>query len=91
MSDKFDAARRQDEPMGMEPDRVLAVASEWQGPQTVEEAKTFHDGFIAGATAYAAAVGHSCLKSENEKLREVMDAQGWQTIETFEKLTGRKV
>jgi hypothetical protein len=56
------------------------------GPQTHEEAKQFHEGFLAGATAYCAAVGHSGLKSDNPKLREVFDAQGWKTIETFEKL-----
>lgn len=31
------------------------------GPLSYEEAKHFHDGFLAGATAYAAAVGHSTL------------------------------
>lgn len=56
------------------------------GPQTLEEAKCFHDGFLAGATAYAAAVEHSTLKGDNPKLRELFDAQGWRTIEAFEKL-----
>ena len=57
-----------------------------QEPQTHEEARQFHEGFLAGATAYAAAVGHPTLKRDNEKLREVFDAQGWRTIELFEKL-----
>jgi len=56
------------------------------GPQTHEEARWFHEGFLAGVTAYCAAVGHSCLKSDNKKLREVFDAQGWRTIEMFEKI-----
>lgn len=56
------------------------------GPQTHEEARQFHEGFLAGATAYCAAIGHSCLKSDNPKLREVFDVQGWKTIETFEKM-----
>ena len=55
------------------------------GPLSYEEAKHFHDGFLAGATAYAAAVGHSTLKSDNEQLRSVFDAQGWKTIEAFER------
>ncbi len=55
-------------------------------PKTHEEAQFFHDGFLAGATVYAGAVGHSQLKSDNPKLCEVFDAQGWRTIETFEKL-----
>jgi len=59
--------------------------------KTVEEAKAFHDGFAAGATAYAAAVGHSCLKSNNDKMREVLAANGWRTIEEFERITGRTV
>jgi hypothetical protein len=55
-------------------------------PATHEEAKWFHEGFLAGATAYCAAVGHSCLKSDNGELRQVFDAQGWKTIEMFERL-----
>lgn len=58
-------------------------------PVTHEEARWFHEGFLSGATCYAAAVGHSTLKSDNEKLREVFDAQGWKTIETFKKLAGQ--
>ncbi len=61
------------------------------GPQTHEEARQFHEGFLAGVTAYCAAVGHSCLKSDNPKLSEVFDAQGWKTIEMFEKLAVRPV
>jgi hypothetical protein len=64
----------------------MASFSTFSGPITHEEAQQFHQGFLAGATAYCAAIGHSCLKSDNPKLREVFDAQGWRTIETFERL-----
>lgn len=67
---------------------IVAYATASPGPQTHEEARQFHDGFLSGATAYAAAIGHSTLKSNNPKLCEVFDAQGWRTIETFEKLSG---
>ncbi len=71
----------------IEAERVMAVSAQAApGPQTHEEAHQFHEGFLAGATAYAAAVGHSTLKSGNPKLCEVFDKQGWRTIETFEKL-----
>ena len=67
--------------------RAVTVASQDSpGPLTHDEAKQFHEGFLAGATAYAAAVGHSTLKSDNPKLCDVFDAQGWRTIEIFEKL-----
>jgi hypothetical protein len=56
------------------------------GPQTHEEARWFHEGFLCGAGAYAHAVGHSQLKSDNPTLREVFDVQGWKTIEMFEAL-----
>jgi hypothetical protein len=70
---------------------VMEVASQPSpGPQTVDEARQFHDGFLAGATAYAASIGHSTLKSDNEKLREVFDVQGWKTLESFEKLNSRQ-
>lgn len=65
---------------------IVAYATASPGPQTHEEARQFHEGFLSGATAYACAVGHSTLKSNNPKLCEVFDAQGWRTIETFEKL-----
>ena len=65
---------------------IVAYATASPGPQTHEEARQFHDGFLSGATAYAVAVGHSGLKCDNQQLREVFDAQGWKTIETFEKL-----
>jgi hypothetical protein len=65
---------------------IVAYATASPGPQTYEEARQFHEGFLSGVTAYCAAVGHSCLKRDNAKLREVFDAQGWKTIETFEKL-----
>jgi hypothetical protein len=61
-----------------------------EDPRTHEEARQFHEGFLAGATAYAAAVGHSTLKSDNPKLCEVFDAQGWKTIETFERIGARE-
>lgn len=69
----------------------MTASEDSPGPQTVDEAKQFHDGYLAGLTAYAAAVGASCLKSENEILRRLMDEQGWKTVETFERLTGRKL
>ncbi len=59
--------------------------------ETIEQVKAFHDGFISGLTAYAGAIGHSGLKSENETLRNLMDKQGWETIEEFERVTGRQV
>lgn len=84
--DDLDGGRlvKNDEVEGPEPMAVATYGPE--APKTHEEARFFHDGFLAGATAYAAAVGHPCLKSDNEKLREVFDTQGWRTIETFEKL-----
>lgn len=65
---------------------TAAAATDSPGPQTHEEARQFHEGFLAGAISYAFAAGHSGLKSKNPKLREVLDSQGWLTIETFEKL-----
>ena len=65
---------------------VTVAAQESPGPQTHEEARQFYEGFLAGATAYCAAVGHSCLKADNSKLNEVFDAQAWKTIELFEEL-----
>lgn len=66
----------------------MAVASHGpDAPKTTDEARFFHDGFLAGVTAYAGAVGHSQLKSDNPNLRELFDAQGWRTIETYEKLS----
>lgn len=62
-----------------------------QDPATMDEARQFHEGFLAGATAYAAAVGHSTLKRDNPQLRDVFEAQGWRTIETFERITGRRI
>lgn len=70
----------------------VTVASMPSGdPATVDEAKAFHDGFLAGATAYAAKIGHSTLKSDNTQLAEVFADQGWKTIELFERIIGRKV
>ena len=66
---------------------IVAYAPTSPGPQTHEEARQLHEGFLSGATAYAAAVGHSTLKSNNPKLCEVFDAQGWRTIECGESST----
>ncbi len=65
---------------------IVAYATALPGPQTLEEARQFHEGFLSGATSYARAVGHSTLKRDNPKLAEVFDAKGWKTVETFEKL-----
>ena len=73
-----------DEILTLEPKATAATDS--PGPQTQDEARQFHEGFLAGATAYCAAVGHSGLKSENPQLRDVFQAQGWRTLESFEKL-----
>ncbi len=35
----------------------------------------YYEGYIAGLTAYAAAVGHSGLKSQNELLRALMEQE----------------
>ncbi len=68
---------------------MTVAAQDTPGPQTHEEARQFHEGFLSGATAYAAAVGHSELKRDNPKLCEVFDAQGWRTVEMFEKIAGQ--
>lgn len=74
------------EPPDDEP-KPMAVASHGpEAPKTHGEAKFFHDGFLAGVTAYAGLVGHSQLKSNNPILAKLLDEQGWKTIETFEKL-----
>lgn len=74
-----------DESEIMEP---AATAQPAPGPQTHKEARFFGEGFKAGATAYAVAMGHSGLRSKNDRLRELMDKAGWETIEMFEKLSG---
>lgn len=75
----------------MTPDPVAAFNAEADTPKTIDEAKAFDDGFKAGLTAYACAVGHSGLKRENPELARLMDAQGWKTIEWFEKIAKAKV
>jgi hypothetical protein len=55
-------------------------------PRSYEEARWFHEGFLSGATAYAGAVGHSQLKSDNEHLRNLFDAQGRRTLETCSRM-----
>ena len=74
-------------PGELHPQEPTVCAAESPGPQTHLEALQFYEGFLAGATAYCAAVGHSCLKRNNPKLREVFDAQGWKTIEMYERLS----
>ncbi len=60
-------------------------ATDSPGPQSANEAKWLYDGYRAGITAYAAAVGHSTLRSKNPTLARLFDEQGWKTIELFEK------
>jgi len=76
----------------MDSENVMTPTTQpWEGPKTVEEALAFNKGFRAGATAYAAKVGHPTTRKDNEALVAVLDEQGWKTIELFEKLTGRRV
>ena len=68
--------------------RVMQVSTEpWAGPQSHEEARCLHEGFIAGLTAYARESGHSTLRRDNDLLRRLMDEHGWKTIETYEALS----
>lgn len=71
----------QSEMVVMEP-----TSQPWEGPKTHEEARCYHQGYIAGLTAYARETGQSTLRTGNELLRRLMDDQGWATIETFERL-----
>ena len=64
-----------------------ATTEDWSGPKTHEEARMYHQGFIAGLTAYAREKGDSTLKSENHILRGLMHSQGFATLEVFEKLS----
>lgn len=70
---------------GPEPMTVASHGPE--APKSHDEARFFHDGFLAGVTAYAGAVGHSQLKSDNAVLAKLFDEQGWRTIETYERLS----
>lgn len=72
---------KNDQPQIMEP---IQAANGSQAPATVEEARAFHNGFIAGLTSYATAIGHSGLKAQNKTLLDLMAKQGWKTIEIFE-------
>lgn len=73
-------------PDELKPQTPTTASQESPGPQTHEEARQFHEGFLSGLTVYARERGDSTLKSKNELLRRLMDEQGWKTIETFEKL-----
>lgn len=66
---------------------LTATAQDSPGPQTVDTAKAFHEGFLCGAAAYAREIGDSSLKSQNHILAKIMDEQGWRTIERFEQIT----
>lgn len=66
-------------------------ATEYAGPNTVDEAKAFHEGFKAGAIAYASAIRHPTTAPQNETLTSLIHDSGWRCIEQFEKLTGRTV
>jgi hypothetical protein len=61
------------------------TAQEPENPRSYEEAHWFQNGFIAGATAYAAVRGDSTLKTTNQHLRVVFDTQSWKTIEAYER------
>lgn len=76
-------------PPANEVPQVTVSAQDWEGPQTIDEARCFDSGFKAGLTTYAREKGDSTLKSGNELLRRLMDEQGWKTIETFEKLQAK--
>lgn len=60
-------------------------------PATADEVQFYHNGFIAGLTAYAREKGDSCLKSDNALLKRLMDEQGWKTIESFEQVTNQAI
>ena len=78
-------------PDELKPQTPTTLSEEPTGPQTHEEAKWFHEGYLCGLTVYARESGHSTLKSENELLRKLMDEQGRQTIEAFEKIARRSM
>jgi len=44
-------------------------------PMTMLEVVAFRDGWLAGLTAYATAIGHSGLKSENPTLKRLMEEE----------------
>ena len=66
--------------------QMTVTAQDWEGPQTIDEARCFDQGYKSGLTAYAREKGDSTLKIDNELLRRLMDDQNWKTIETFERL-----
>lgn len=70
---------------------VEASSDPFYGPNTVEEAKAFHEGFKAGAAAYAKQVKHDADPRINCILADLITESGWRCIEQFEKITGRTV
>lgn len=62
--------------------------AESEGPKTHDEARWFHQGVLSGLTQYAREKGDSCLKSENELIRRLMDAEGFRTLDEFERVSG---
>lgn len=70
----------------MQNEHVECTTQEWSGPQTIEEAQAFHHGFSSGATTYAVCAGDHGLKSENERLRRILDDQGFRTLEALEQI-----
>ena len=67
--------------------QVTAVP--WEGPKTLDEARCFHEGFLAGATAYAKELCVASKKEDNPLLASLFDEQGWKTIEMYESLIGK--
>ncbi len=53
---------------------VTIGTQEWEGPQTVDEARCFHEGFISGLTVYAREKG--ALKRLRQSLRAARMAEG---------------
>lgn len=83
----------QDEGPELHPVELAAATctvQDWEGPQTHDEARCFHQGFLSGLTTYARESGVSTLKSTNDLLRRLMDEQGWKTVETYERLAAKQ-
>lgn len=75
--------------MSEEDGRVVeCTAGPGPGPQTTDEVHHFHQGFLAGATAYAVAAGHSGIKTKNDVLKKVFEEQSWKTFDEFERVNG---
>ena len=62
----------------------------WKGPQTHDEAQAYHQGFVAGLTAFAMESGYSTIRSREELLRKLKDEQGWKTLDTFEQISAKR-